>query len=309
MQKSDFDKLLERYVTNETSQDETAKINAWLDVAKAQKFNEAEFTEKDQEDLFKKITGNLGLDEFKEQIPKKKVSRGTITGIAASILLLISVSTFLLLKNSTSEVEKIILNDGTIVWLKGGGSRINYFEKKNDPIRYAELTGEGLFEVSKNANRPFIISCGDVKIQVLGTSFNVKFVNDSLYLDVLTGVVKVTSGNDSTGIKVNANESVIYSQDREIVEESLSRTEIKEITERTEYNMQFDKVKVSEILSRMAKKFDVEIKGNESFVDCSVNGDFTDHSLDSSLKMLSEIIDMQYVISGRIITVSGKGCN
>lgn len=157
MEKSNFDKLLEKYATNETTPEETAKIEAWLDVAKTENFSEDEFTKSQEEHLFKKITGNLGLNEFKHSLPvrRRRLSSWTI-GIAASFLLILSISALVWMISNNSTVEKLILNDGTLVWLKGD-SRLNYYEKPNDPTRYAELSGEGLFEVAKDPARPFVI--------------------------------------------------------------------------------------------------------------------------------------------------------
>lgn len=64
------------------------------------------------------------------------------------------------------------LPDGTSVWLSPQ-SKIkipNEFNRKN---RMVELNGEGYFEVTKNAKKPFIVKTQLFNIQVLGTRFNV----------------------------------------------------------------------------------------------------------------------------------------
>ena len=42
-----------------------------------------------------------------------------------------------------------------------------------------KLKGEGFFEVTKNEKQPFRVNAGELKVDVLGTSFNViSFDND-----------------------------------------------------------------------------------------------------------------------------------
>lgn len=146
-------------------------------------------------------------------------------------------------------------------------------------------------------------------VRVLGTSFNLKVVNDSLYLDVLTGKVKVISEKDSAGIQVVPRERVVFSAFRKVEDEKLSTTQISKITRQTEYNMQFSNVRVTDVLDRMEEKFEVQVKRGKEFKDCPITADFTDHSLESTLKMLSDIIDFTYVVEGKTVTISGNGCN
>lgn len=73
----------------------------------------------------------------------------------------------------------LTLNDGTKVWL-------NADTKFKYPVIFCENkrevfieSGEVLFQVSKNKNRPFIVHFNDHKVQVLGTMFNVKSYNNT----------------------------------------------------------------------------------------------------------------------------------
>ncbi len=67
----------------------------------------------------------------------------------------------------------LTLSDGTKVWLNAQSS-IRYPVQFNSTERTVELTGEGYFEVAKNADRPFIVRLPEnEEIRVLGTEFNV----------------------------------------------------------------------------------------------------------------------------------------
>lgn len=64
------------------------------------------------------------------------------------------------------------LPDGTSVWLSPQ-SKIKIPNEFNRDSRTVELNGEGYFEVTKDAERPFIVKTQQFNIQVLGTRFNV----------------------------------------------------------------------------------------------------------------------------------------
>ena len=69
--------------------------------------------------------------------------------------------------------EKIVLADGSAVWLKEGSSlRIPEVFAENN--RKLSLQGEAFFDVAKNAQYPLYVSTNYVNIKVLGTAFNVK---------------------------------------------------------------------------------------------------------------------------------------
>jgi transmembrane sensor len=66
----------------------------------------------------------------------------------------------------------ITLADGTSVWLNAG-SRLIYPSRFVDKTREVFLTGEAFFDVKKNDKQPFVVKTVDVKVEVLGTRFNV----------------------------------------------------------------------------------------------------------------------------------------
>src|SRR6266850_5329921 len=170
MQKSEFDKLLQRYLAGEVSEQERIKIESWLEVMKTEDTSDLELSKEDEEKLFQKITANVdNVDEILEIGGEHKKGRGWLIRMAAGLLIVSLVSYAIgyvagwrpgsLQAVSKAGVEKIILNDGSLAWLRGE-SRLVYYEKPAEGIRYAELNGEALFEVAKDARHPFVIRCG-----------------------------------------------------------------------------------------------------------------------------------------------------
>lgn len=76
------------------------------------------------------------------------------------------------------QMSKIILFDGTEVWLNSG-SVIEYPNKFNEEERTVFIQGEAFFDVAKNEKIPFIVESKNMHVKVLGTSFNISaYEND-----------------------------------------------------------------------------------------------------------------------------------
>jgi ferric-dicitrate binding protein FerR (iron transport regulator) len=119
--------------------------------------------------------------------------------IAASLLLLIAawfylprlfVSEQLSMQTHTGEQRLVVLPDSTHVWLNAG-STLRYPETFADSRRLVSLEGEAFFDVTKDPARPFIIQTASTETKVLGTSFNVRALQDKpVTVTVATGKVQ-----------------------------------------------------------------------------------------------------------------------
>jgi ferric-dicitrate binding protein FerR (iron transport regulator) len=70
----------------------------------------------------------------------------------------------------------------------------SYFDGETRTI---ELIGEAFFDVAHDKNKPFIINSGNLKVNVLGTSFNFKHYEEDTHavLAVETGTVALSAGS------------------------------------------------------------------------------------------------------------------
>jgi transmembrane sensor len=322
MKKSNLDLLMHRYITNRVSEHERIKIEAWLNVMKAERKTDLELSKEDEERVFQKMTNNLdSVDDVIALYPRQSRLKLFFSNqwvqIAASVLVILSISLMVwnvIDKSESDEFiasggkEKIILNDGTIVWLQEG-SKLSYYQKE-EGSRHAEFTGEALFEVAKDPNRTFTIGCGNIAVKVLGTSFNLKAGNEKIELKVLTGNVNLSSTEDQIGINVAPKEQVIYTTKGVVERIGLEAKDLSAITVNTEYNMRFSSTTMDMVIERIEKKFDVDVTVlDENLNKCRITADFTDSSLDRTLVMLTDLLDVTYQIDNKEVELSGKGCN
>lgn len=120
--------------------------------------------------------------------------------------------------------SRVTLPDGSQVWLNSGSvlSYCNGFGKEN---RQLTLEGEGCFDVVSNKILPFEVFCGDVKIKVLGTKFNMKS-----YADDETAKVTLIEGslNISSSFE-NGRSRTIKPNQQAIIDKRSRRLSVKRV--------------------------------------------------------------------------------
>lgn len=100
----------------------------------------------------------------------------------------------------------VTLPDGSKAWLNAASS-LRFPTAFNEQERVVELTGEAYFEITprqKGHGRiPFLVKAGPVKIQVLGTHFNVNAYSDEedIKTTLLEGIVHVISAQSVSSLK------------------------------------------------------------------------------------------------------------
>ena len=89
MEKSNFDQLLQRYLTGQVTEQERVKIEAWLDVMKTRNTtDDLELSKDDEDKLFRKITSNTdSVADVISLVPEKRKGLSFWLKIAATFLL------------------------------------------------------------------------------------------------------------------------------------------------------------------------------------------------------------------------------
>ncbi len=111
--------------------------------------------------------------------------------------------------NTTVKSKKVLLEDGSIVWLNKN-STLSYLKNFKTNSREVSLNGEAFFKIAKDKNRPFTVQMKTTNVTVLGTSFNIKEDSLQTLVSVKTGkvFVKANQLNKSTIITPNQTAKV-----------------------------------------------------------------------------------------------------
>lgn len=158
------------------------------------------------------------------------------------------------------EQRTLELSDGSKIQVNSGTLFIypRTFQGKN---RLVYLSGEANFEVVKNQHSPFIVRTGPLKVQVLGTKFNVaSYPGEGRIVTTLErGVVKVYKNESpDKAVILKPNEQLTYNgSDGNF---HLSRTDAKVSAAWTKGEVRFTNQPLSEILKTLERRYDVSFR-------------------------------------------------
>ena len=225
-------------------------------------------------------------------------------GVAASILML--VGAFFLFKTVDTvkynapfgQTATFNLPDNSIVTLNAG-STLRFSKRNWKSERSLFLEGEAFFEVQKGSN--FSVNTELGKIEVLGTSFNVRAYNDILTVACKTGKVRVSGPLNSKqiitpGLKVRALKNKALEIPTEVNTEGIDTWIDGEI--------EIQSWALKEVFEEIERQFNVtvEIDGfnaSENFYSGYLNRSNLEASLDElmiSYKLQYEIIEKDRII-------------
>jgi transmembrane sensor len=93
--------------------------------------------------------------------------------------------------------SKLVLSDGTTVWLNAG-SRLIYPDLFTGDRREVTLEGEAFFDVAKHVSMPFYVHAGKIRVKVLGTQFDIKAYREDAELSttLISGKIQVMLDGD-----------------------------------------------------------------------------------------------------------------
>ena len=113
------------------------------------------------------------------------------------------------LETERGEKARVTFSDGTSVTLNSA-SRVRFPQEFHGTTRDVYLEGEAYFEVAHNPDQPFIVHSQDARIEVLGTTFNVRGWSEDPGVEVVVGGGKVSV--QSTNRHPNEHSEVILTE-------------------------------------------------------------------------------------------------
>ena len=202
---------------------------------------------------------------------------------------------------------RLQLADGTMVTLNAGSS-LKYPVSFTDSTRQVFLVGEAYFDVSHNG-KPFIVSCDNIDVRVLGTSFNISSYSDDseVKTTLVEGKVKVTTAEDialASGGKVLApNDQAIFH--RNDASMKITQVNTSQFTSWIHGKFEFKNSSLDEVMKRLARWYDFEYKfetvaAKDFHFTARLNND---ESISSILEMLEMTTDVKFEIRDQTIVI------
>lgn len=193
----------------------------------------------------------------------------------------------------------LIFEDGTKVWVNAG-SRIVYpvvFAKKKREIY---VDGEVYLNVTHDEKRPFIVRTKDMKVKVLGTSFNVMSyeADQNSAVVLVTGSVEV--GTEEKDCRLSPNELFSYQNGKSLVK----RVDVNDYISWKDGLYTYRSENLSVILDRLSRYYGKKIsyKSDVASLKCSGKLDMQEdldvvlNGLSHTAPILYKKVDDEYVL-------------
>jgi len=208
---------------------------------------------------------------------------------------------------------KVLLSDGTAVWLNTK-SKLTY-PKSFSGLKTREVTleGEAFFDVTHDENAPFIVNTVNFHIEVLGTAFNVKsYPEDANQVTTLVRgsiKLKVKGGTklQEQEVLMAPNQEITYNKD--LNEIKLGYVKAVEASAWIEGKYKFKQKSFREIANELERGYHVKFAFSDS---ATQNLTFTgtlsqDDKIDQIMKVIKLGVPITYKISGdSLVMVSSK---
>ena len=197
---------------------------------------------------------------------------------------------------------QVVLADGTKVWLNSA-SRLIYPQSFMGKERRVVLSGEAFFDVTHDAERPFVVETSRMNVKVLGTRFNVNDYDDNeeVSTTLVNGSVEIVSG-DQQAFRLVPGEQA-YGKENEL--------ENREVTVRLhtywiDGKFLFNNTELEEIAKQISRWYDVEIFfSSESVKKVRFTGAIVKFKpLEDLVRMIESTSQVRFSVKGRTIVIS-----
>lgn len=196
---------------------------------------------------------------------------------------------------------RLILPDGTIVWLNSASS-FSWPAAFTGKERLVALSGEGFFEVAKNSEQPFRVKARNTEIVVTGTRFNIDAYedNDHIYTTLVDGGVNVSAEHNVINLKPGqqaiTRPGSNYIQ-RRIVDADHALAWMRG-------NFLFEDQDIHSIMREVARWYNVEVRYEGTLNPVKFGGTYSrSKSLEELLKYLESLSDIRFSINNNIVVV------
>ncbi|HEY4207658.1 MAG TPA: FecR domain-containing protein [Puia sp.] len=151
---------------------------------------------------------------------------------------------------------QLILPDGSKVWLNSSSS-LRFPTVFKGKQRSVELSGEGYFEIAKNAAMPFSVKVNGMQVRVLGTHFNTMAYPDEKTINttLLEGAVEVSSGDLSKRL-APGQQAALNNAGHQL---AVGQADIQKAVAWKNGLFEFDHTDLATIMRQLARWYDIEI--------------------------------------------------
>ncbi|MCT4644046.1 MAG: FecR domain-containing protein [Carboxylicivirga sp.] len=243
-------------------------------------------------------------------------SVGVLWKVAASVLFIISLSltayllqprqqgaVMFMVQTEAGQRSQAELPDGTKVWLNSG-TQLFVEEGFGTSERNIRLIGEAMFKVSHDKDKPFNVEADDIRIQVLGTTFNVRSYEneENLQTTLMEGLVKVIQLDSDEHVLLKPGETALYNKNNGSLQ--VANVDVQAISSWQKGILIFKKTQFNQVIRRLEHVYGVKVNYNAAdFSDVHFTGTLDNLRLEQVFEFISYFVPLKYKIDKQTVTV------
>lgn len=200
--------------------------------------------------------------------------------------------------------SKVILADGTQVWLNSGSTLSVSMDRNNR--RKVQLIGEAFFDVTKDKSVPFLVETKDYFVKVFGTQFNVRAYKDQSESETILK-------EGSISIFTHSNEEIKMAPGQRFFLENTKKYSMSEVNPDIYMSwkdnvLKINNEKLQDLLVRMEHWYGVKIQVDnyDRVKDLKYTLTIKTESLREMLDLMSYVTPLTYKIEGEDVILKYK---
>lgn len=196
----------------------------------------------------------------------------------------------------------LVLSDGTKIWLNSD-SKVCYPTRFVGKERKIRLEGEAYLQVAYDENKPFVVELANVKIGVLGTSFNVRAYHDEDVVQTTLVEGRVYMATDKQNVILSPNEQGCVDVDGCL---SKRQVDVRLYTGWKEGRFIFEGQTLEEIMRTLSRWYDLQIVfDTEAAKHINFTGNLKRYDdFDQILSMLELACSAKFVVKDKTVHIS-----
>lgn len=196
----------------------------------------------------------------------------------------------------------LVLSDGTKIWLNSD-SKVCYPTRFVGKERKIRLEGEAYLQVAYDENKPFVVELANVKIGVLGTSFNVRAYHDEDVVQTTLVEGRVYMATDKQNVILAPNEQGCVDVDGCL---SKRQVDVRLYTGWKEGRFIFEGQTLEEIMRTLSRWYDLQIVfDTEAAKYINFTGNLKRYDdFDQILSMLELACSAKFVVKDKTVHIS-----
>lgn len=202
---------------------------------------------------------------------------------------------------ATDQVRSETLPDGSALTLNKN-TKITFAANFRNNRKLKLEQGDVFFEVAKDKTHPFVIDIEKISVEVVGTSFNIKHIQDHTEIHVETGIVKVRLDDDE--IRLYKGEKIIIN--------NANRKLVKEQSTDQLYNyyhsnlFQANNIALSKLVMTLNEAYGSHITLDEKIKGLTINTTLKMGSINQNLEIICQTLNLRLSRKGNTLVLSNK---